>query len=255
MTMTRLEKTAVILATVAVLLLVALAFATPANGETYTAPGEPVPLSVDSEANKVSFWCEPDDAGVKYEPVATPYIVPEPPEGKTWTLLVLKGGTTNEVIQRPVVGQGYSHSAHENSHVILCWEDEEVTTTTTSSTTTSSTTTSTSSTTSSTSTSTTQPPTTTTVPTTTSSSTTTSTPTSTTTTALTTTTSTETPSTTTTSTVPPSTSTPTDDTLPVTGAPESVKRLGIAGLVFLAVGVAILAGSWAVGLYRTRGDS
>ena len=80
-----------------------------------------------SEANKVGYWCED---GIKYEPVETPFIVPAPPAGTTWTLLVLKGGTTNETVDYPVVGQGYSHSAHDNSHVILCWEEPSDTTTT-----------------------------------------------------------------------------------------------------------------------------
>jgi len=98
----------------------------------------PVGATVNPETNQVSYWC---DDGVKYEPVDTPFVVPAPPEGTVWTLLVLKAGTTNETIANPVAGQSYAHSEHDNSHVILCWT-EVVDTTTTSTTSTSSTTTS-----------------------------------------------------------------------------------------------------------------
>jgi hypothetical protein len=42
--------------------------------------------------------------------------------------------------------------------------------------------------------------------------------------------------------------------LPVTGVPDQIERLFIAALVFIAVGVAILAGAWALGTYLHRGD-
>ena len=198
------------------------------------------------EENQVEFWC--DSGGVKYEPVDTPFIVPEPPEGKTWTLLVLKGGTTNEVIQRPVVGQGYSHSEHDNSHVILCWEDGETSTTTSSTTTSSSTSTTTSSTTSST----TSTSTTTTVPaSTTSSSTSTTAATTTTRPATTTSSPTTTSEAVTTTAQQTTTSTPTDDTLPVTGPYERTIILFRGALVFLVAGVVLLIGARLIGLYRT----
>ena len=79
------------------------------------------------DANKVAYWCE---QGIKIEPVDTPFVVPEPPEGYTWTLLVIKGGTTNQTFENPVVGDSYSHSAHDNSHVILCKEADPETSTT-----------------------------------------------------------------------------------------------------------------------------
>ena len=94
--------------------------------------------AIGTDSNQVDFWCED---GMKFEPVDTPFIVPEPPPGATWTLLVLKGGTTNETVVNPVVGQAYSHSTKDNSHVILCYEEEVTPSTTTTSTTTSTTTT------------------------------------------------------------------------------------------------------------------
>jgi len=176
-----------------------------------------------SEKNKVGYWCED---GIKYEPVDTPFIVPAPPAGTTWTLIVLKGGTTNQTHATPKTGETYSHSEHENSHVILCYEEASTTTTEPS------TTTSSSSTTSSTSSTTTSS-------TTTSSTTTTSQPTTRSTVAETTTSSSTTttvvdPTTTTqleaTTTVPPTTTT-TVPTLPVTGIPDDVLPLGVALLV------------------------
>ena len=201
---------------------------------------------VNPEENQVEFWC--DSGGVKYEPVDTPFIVPEPPEGKTWTLLVLKGGTTNEVIPLPVVGQGYSHSAHDNSHVILCWEDEEVTTTTTAPTTTTTSPTTTTTTTRP-STTTTSSSTTTTVPvTTTSSSTTTTDPTTTTTKPVTTTSNPTTTSVVVTTTDPPTTTTVTvPTTLPVTG--PSV-NMDLGWLALFALALIVLAGAALVAVGR-----
>ena len=183
----------------------------------------------DPEANKVGYWCEPDDAGVKYEPVDTPFVVPEPQEGTSWVLLVLKGGTTNETVADPVVGQGYSHSMSENSHTILCWEDEEVTTTTTSSTSSTTTTAPTTTTTSSSTTTTTEATTTTTDPwTTTSSSTTTTTSSVPATTTPTPSSSVVTPS----STVPPVTTTL--PSLPVTGFDSGI--VAAVGLLLVVLG-------------------
>ena len=80
-----------------------------------------------SDENTVEFWC---DNGEKFEPVETPFIVPDPPEGTTWTLLVLKAGTENHSISTPTPGSAYSHpSGKEISHVILCYEESGTTTT------------------------------------------------------------------------------------------------------------------------------
>ena len=88
--------------------------------------------------NKVSYWCE-GGLGVKYEPVSAPYVVPAPPAGYQWTLLVIKAGSTgrsvvneNFVVQSPVVGKAYSHPEKDSiSHVILCKKQNQTTTTTT----------------------------------------------------------------------------------------------------------------------------
>jgi hypothetical protein len=95
-------------------LLGALLFATPALA---TPP--------DDSKNDVSDWCE---TGIKIEPVATPFVVPE----GNWSLLVLKAGSgpdQNALFPNPIVGNSYSHPDHDNSHAILC-EGSETTTTT-----------------------------------------------------------------------------------------------------------------------------
>jgi LPXTG-motif cell wall-anchored protein len=111
----------------------------------------------------VSYWCP--YGGVKYEPVATPFVVPSPPAGYEWTQLVLKATTNNVVVNDPIVGHAYTSGTFNLagqeqaiSHVILC---KEQTPTTTSSTTTSTTTSTSSTTSSTTSTTTTTAPTTT----------------------------------------------------------------------------------------------
>lgn len=98
------------------------------------------------DSNQVDFWC---DEGIKIEPIGTPsYTVPPPPNGYTWTLLVLKSATDNEEFPDPIPGQSYTPSnGHDVSHVILCMEPWQPTTTTTTTTTTSPTTITTSSTT------------------------------------------------------------------------------------------------------------
>ena len=173
--------------------------------------------------NQVSDWCDGEN-GVKYEPVDTPFIVPEPPEGTTWTLIVLKAGTTNETIPYPLEGQSFSHSLHENSHVILCWETEQVTTTTTLPPTT---------------TTSTQPPTTTTTTTiasTTTTEATTTTSSSTTTTVGTTTTS----ELATTTTVPATTTTTMPEELPFTGPGDLVPIAAIGALLTILGGAAVI---------------
>jgi LPXTG-motif cell wall-anchored protein len=88
-----------------------------------------------STPNDVSYWCA--QGGVKYEPVATPFVVPDPPDGYVWTLLVVKSGSVDvghgpgndAPIVNPIVGQSYSHSTGKsNSHVILCMEPDTTTT-------------------------------------------------------------------------------------------------------------------------------
>jgi len=81
-----------------------------------------------TNTNEVPYWCQ-QNPGIKFEPVATPFVVPAPPAGYTWTLLVLKAGSTgkggvvneNETFANPVVGQSYVHSSGKDiSHAILC---------------------------------------------------------------------------------------------------------------------------------------
>ena len=185
------------------------------------------------DENKVEFWCNGTD-GIKYEPVDTPFIVPAPPEGTTWTLIVIKAGTTNETNTNPIPGTSYAHSEHDNSHVILCWETVTTTTTTTILTTTTTTPTDSTTTTTTTASTTTTDP----ASTTSSSTTTTSSPTTTTSSSSTTTT-----LGTTTSTVPPSTPTTTPPVdppteLPVTGA--NLMSFTVLGLVALLTGALVV---------------
>ena len=94
-----------------------------------------------TDSNQVDFWC---DEGIKIEPIGTPsFTVPPPPDGFTWTLLVVKSATDNQLFPNPIPGQSYTPSnGHDVSHVILCMEptSSTTTTTTTSSTTTTTTT-------------------------------------------------------------------------------------------------------------------
>jgi len=88
-----------------------------------------------TDSNQVDFWC---DEGIKIEPIDTPsYTVPPPPDGFTWTLLVVKSATDNETFPNPIPGQSYTPSnGHDVSHVILCMEPIATTTTTSTTTTT-----------------------------------------------------------------------------------------------------------------------
>ena len=92
-----------------------------------------------TDSNQVDFWC---DEGIKM-PIGTPsFTVPPPPDGFTWTLLVVKSATDNQLFPNPIPGQSYTPSnGHDLSYVILCMEPTS--TSTTSTTTSSSTTTTT----------------------------------------------------------------------------------------------------------------
>ena len=85
-----------------------------------------------TDSNQVDFWC---DEGIKIEPIGTPsYTVPPPPDGFTWTLLVVKSATDNETFPNPIPGQSYTPTnGRDVSHVILCMEPIPTTTTTTTS--------------------------------------------------------------------------------------------------------------------------
>jgi len=85
--------------------------------------------------NEVAYWCP--NGGVKYDNLtSSSFTVPAPPDGKTWSLLVLKAGSDqsveneNETFPNPVVGQSYSHSSGKTlSHAILCYGPPVTTTT------------------------------------------------------------------------------------------------------------------------------
>lgn len=106
-----------------------LAFTIPASATGGSPPAD--------NTNEVTYWCG-ENGGVKFDPVSTPFVVPAPPDGYTWTLLVLKAGSTghgdvineNETFPNPVVGQSYTHSSGKDlSHAILCKTASEGTTT------------------------------------------------------------------------------------------------------------------------------
>jgi hypothetical protein len=101
-------------------------------------------LASSTDSNQVDYWCPA--GGVKIDPASTPFVVPAPPEGTVWTLLVLKAGSEqsadpeNEQFPNPVVGQAYSRTDGKSiSHVILCHDPTATTTSTTTTTTTSTT--------------------------------------------------------------------------------------------------------------------
>jgi len=88
--------------------------------------------AIATDTNQVDHWCA---TGIKIEPVDTPFVVPAPPQGQVWTLLVLKAGSgpdQNQEIPNPTVGTAYFWQTGEKdiSHVILCYEPVTTTTTT-----------------------------------------------------------------------------------------------------------------------------
>ena len=117
------RKFGIVLILLGVIWLVALIMWTKDAGAN---PPEPTP-------NQVEYWCP--NGGIKFEPVSTPFVVPSAPEGRTWTLLVLKAGSgegENETFVNPVVGQPYFRSDGKDiSHAILCQSTLTTTTTTT----------------------------------------------------------------------------------------------------------------------------
>ncbi len=101
----------------------------------------------EDQRNQVSDWC---DDGMKFDNLdGASFTVPDPPEGTTWTLLVIKAGQVNTEVLNPIPGQAYFPSNEQDvSHTILCYEEGGTPSTTTStSTSTSTSTTSTSTTT------------------------------------------------------------------------------------------------------------
>lgn len=82
------------------------------------------------ERNQVEDWC---DDGIKHDNLSGPsYTVEDPPDGTTWTLLVLKSGTVHETFSNPLPDETYTPgNGHDVSYVILCYEDDEPPSTTT----------------------------------------------------------------------------------------------------------------------------
>ena len=131
---------AVIIGTV-IMLAGAFGLATSAVAASMTAPSAVGAANgVDPELNKPSYWVDyftqqgyEDVQCTKYEPVSTPYILGDAPEGRTWLAIIIKAGAgddANEVIMNPKPGE-YSHaSGKDNSHVIVCSIPHQTQTTT-----------------------------------------------------------------------------------------------------------------------------
>jgi hypothetical protein len=100
----RMTRSSVALAGMVTALLLAITFAAAAAA---------------SDSNQVDFWC---DTGIKIDPVnSASFTVPAPPDGSSWTKLVLKSGLDNEVFSDPVPGRAYTPSNGKDvSHAILC---------------------------------------------------------------------------------------------------------------------------------------
>ena len=132
---------AVIIGTV-IMLAGAFGLATSAVAASMSAPSAVGAANgVDPELNKPSYWVDyftqqgyEDVECTKYEPVSTPYILGDAPEGRTWLAIIIKAGAgedANQVIMSPKPGE-YSHaSGKDNSHVIVCSVPKETHTTTT----------------------------------------------------------------------------------------------------------------------------
>jgi hypothetical protein len=131
---------AVLIGTIA-MIAGAFGLATSAVAASLSAPHAVVAANgVDPELNKASYWVDyftqqgkADVKCTKYEPVSTPYILGDAPEGRTWLAIIIKAGAgddANEVIMNPEPGE-YSHaSGKDNSHVIVCSIPHQTQTTT-----------------------------------------------------------------------------------------------------------------------------
>ena len=123
------KKFAVVVATLAMSVL-------SMSAGSSAAPGDPVaPASTSTNVpkpntNSVSYWCP--NGGVKFDNLTKKtFTVPAPAQGTTWTLAVVKAGSTDigfgagndTPITNPVAGQVLSHTSGKNlSHVILCYK-------------------------------------------------------------------------------------------------------------------------------------
>ncbi len=86
-----------------------------------------------SNSNHADYWEASYGTCEKQEPVSTPYQLGDPPEGNTWTALILKAGSgedENTVIASPESYTNYSHGTGKGiSHAIYCWSPAPTTTT------------------------------------------------------------------------------------------------------------------------------
>ncbi len=131
---------AVIIGTI-IMVAGAFGLATSAVAASMTAPSAVGAANgVDPELNKASYWVDnftqqdyEDVKCTKYEPVSTPYILGDAPEGRMWLAIIIKAGAgddANQVIMNPKPGP-YSHSSgKDNSHVIVCSVPKKTYTTT-----------------------------------------------------------------------------------------------------------------------------
>ncbi|MFM9877011.1 MAG: hypothetical protein ACKVOG_04065 [Rhodoglobus sp.] len=81
------------------------------------------------DANQPGNWQLLDgETCIKIEPVTVvPYVLPDPPSGRTYSKIVVKAGSDqstsnpNAVFENPTPGQGYKHPEKDSiSHIIVC---------------------------------------------------------------------------------------------------------------------------------------
>ena len=91
------------------------------------------------ESNDASYWEQEGWTCTKInESAETAFVMPSPPDGQTWVLLVVKQGTTNYIYSNPIAGHSYPSTGKNSpgySHLIVC--STQTTTTTEDTTTTS----------------------------------------------------------------------------------------------------------------------
>lgn len=92
-------------------------------GLSVAAVAAPAAAGYDSDLNHPETWLTlPGESCFKIEPVAVPFVMPAPPEGREWSKLVVKAATVNDLHTTGLVaGAEFRHSEKDSiSHVILC---------------------------------------------------------------------------------------------------------------------------------------
>ncbi|GAA3728877.1 hypothetical protein GCM10022239_02020 [Leifsonia bigeumensis] len=90
-----------------------------------------LPANADAGTNDPANWVTlTGETCFKYEPVATPYVLPAPDEGRTYSKVIIKSGSSGQggVVDENTVyttglntGASFTHASGKNiSHVILC---------------------------------------------------------------------------------------------------------------------------------------